>query len=38
MIVLLATALVVVAGWYFADLMGELLTLAILVQLVIELI
>jgi hypothetical protein len=36
--ILLAMAAVVIAGWYFGDLMGELLTLALVVQLVIELI
>jgi hypothetical protein len=36
--ILLATVLIVLAGWFFGDLMGELLTLALVVQLVIELI
>lgn len=37
MTLVLAVA-IVAAGWYFADLMGELLTLALVAQLVIELI
>ena len=38
MIVLLATAAIVVGGLYFGELMAELLTLALVVQLVVELI
>jgi hypothetical protein len=38
MIVLLAMVAIVTVGWFFGDLMGELLTLALVVQLVIELI
>jgi hypothetical protein len=36
--ILLAMAAVVIAGWFFGDLMGELLTVALVVQLAIELI
>lgn len=36
--ILLTMFLTVVAVWFFGDLMGELLTLALVVQLVVELI
>jgi hypothetical protein len=36
--ILLAIPLIVLGTWYFGDLMGELLTLALVAQLVIELI